>query len=40
LADEVNTEQRNTELGTHYGPEVSKNALMAMEKLGCGSRVR
>ena len=39
LADEVSTGQRKTELGTHYGPEVSKSAQMAMERLGCGLKM-
>lgn len=40
LADEANTGQRYTTLGSHYGADVIKNALIAMEKLGCGSTVR
>lgn len=40
LADEAHTGQRNDGMGTHASPEVSKNALMSMEKLGCGSTVR
>lgn len=40
LADEANTGQRSTILGSHYGADVTKNALMAMEKLGCGSTAR
>lgn len=40
LADEANTGQRSTFLGSHYGADVTKNALMAMEKLGCSSTVR
>ena len=40
LAEEVNTGERKTALGSEYGVNVIKNAQMAMEKLGCGSIVR
>lgn len=37
LAEEVNTGQRNHEMGFSAGPEVTRNAAMSMEKLGCSS---
>ena len=39
LADEANTGQRRTTMGYYAGPEVTKNALMSMEKPGCSSTV-
>lgn len=38
LAEEANTGQRNTALGSTFGNDVIKNAVVAMEKLGCGSK--
>lgn len=40
LADESNTGERNSAMGLYAGPEVTRNALMSMEKLGCGSIAR
>ena len=37
LAEEANTGQRNDGMGWVEGPNVSKNALMSMDKLGCSS---
>ena len=37
LAEEANTGQRDNAMGFTSGPEVTKNALMSMDKFGCNS---